>query len=212
MSSDQKTETSRTDVAHTASQLRRWWDWRGGWRGLFRSGYFWTSVALLAVTAHYWLVEDWWEMPLSILPNVIGFSLGGYAILLAFGDERFRAVLLRPPTGTDQEPNPPSRYMRVSAIFLHFILVQIWALAFGIVAKATNFSLGLKSATLNEALDVGRILFSGFGFLLFLYAIALAAGAAMSVFGLSEAFEVFIRMSKPRSNGSTQSEQKRASS
>lgn len=191
--------TSRQLRQRSIKQLRRWWSWRGGWHDFWRSPYTWTAALLMLPTAHYWLTAPWWETSLSILPNVIGFSLGGYAILLAFGDEGFRRLLV-PAEDPSHPPDQPTRYMRVSAIFLHFILVQLWALMLAVVARSTDFVLPMRlrpSSIEPEAIDIvlagGSCLLGFVGFFAFLYALGLAAAAALSVFGLSEAFEVYLK-------------------
>jgi hypothetical protein len=92
------------------------------WRleGSVCSPYTRLAAILLVLTSHFWWTQDWWELPISILPNLIGFSLGGYAILLAFGDEKFRKLLV-PERKATPSPGAPTLYMTVSAIFLHFI-------------------------------------------------------------------------------------------
>ena len=50
--------------------------------------------------------------------DILGFSLGGYAILVGFGDNEFLDAL----RGRDE--NGPSPYMNVNGAFVHFIIVE----------------------------------------------------------------------------------------
>lgn len=183
----------------TRSQLGRWWKWRGGWRDFFRSPYTRLALVLMLPSIHFWTTESWWELPLQILPNVIGFSLGGYAILLAFGDDGFRRLLVKGVEKTEPA-DAPSLYMEVSAIFLHFIIVQLLSLLLAVVARVLYFDIGealgiaaLNSYSVERVIEWGSYVLGFLGFFLFLYALALAAAAAMSVFGLSEGFEFYLK-------------------
>lgn len=174
--------------------LKNWWKIQGGSQ-LLKSGYLWLSVVLLLPTAHLWLVGDWWLEPLAVLPNVLGFSLGGYAILLAFGDNGFQKILVLETSSAPADDEKKTIYIRVSATFLHFILVQVLALMVALVAKSLNFPpeeiplIILPSA----ASAGGRYVLGALGFFLFLYAMNLAIAAALSVFKLSEWFESYLK-------------------
>src|SRR5947207_403351 len=74
---------------------RDYWASYGGWRALISSPY--VHAALLMSVLGYGLSETrrWSELAFGILPNVLGFSVGGYAILMSFGGEKFLAVLAR---------------------------------------------------------------------------------------------------------------------
>src|SRR5947207_15899152 len=63
------------------------------------------------------------------------FTLAGYAMLIAFGDERFKALLTAPSA-----EHPASAFMAINATFMHFLVVQIVALLVAIVAKSRPFS------------------------------------------------------------------------
>ncbi len=37
-----------------------------------------------------WSHKGWWNDILSLMPNLLGFSLGGFAMWIAIGDEAFK--------------------------------------------------------------------------------------------------------------------------
>ena len=113
----------------------------GGIKSLFLSVYFWTSI-LLAVASYYFnfkyidpKIEKWsWiNSAKSIFPSILGFSLGGYAILIGFGDEKFLDALRM--KNKDEKISP---YMKINASFLHFIFIQFVCLFFASVAEMTH--------------------------------------------------------------------------
>src|SRR6185295_12041303 len=61
----------------------RYWQAYGGWRALFRSLYLHVAIIITCLLWGRWTMAGWWEMPLAVLPNIIGFSVGGYALLLS---------------------------------------------------------------------------------------------------------------------------------
>lgn len=175
--------------------LREYWVAYGGARAIIHSPYFWLSVALLVITAHFWLTDKWWEQVLSVMPNVLGFTLGGFAIFLGFGDEHFKELI----SGQDDGENSPSPYMEVSATFLHFVLIQLSTLLMAIVVKATSFD---PPANLKEFLaPLASLRFLGdmIGYWLFLYGLCITAAAAIAIFRVSswyDALQTHKRQSK----------------
>lgn len=161
--------------------------WRayGGMKAVWESPFFWLSVFLLAVTAHFWLTQPWWEQVLSVMPNVLGFTLGGFAIFLGFGDTQFRELI----SGQDEGVETPSPYAEVSATFLHFVLVQLCSILMAISVKATNF---VPPEWLQRASDVlisVKFIADGLGYWLFLYGLCITAAAAIAIFRVSSWYD-----------------------
>jgi len=48
-------------------------------------------ITLLCMPA--WTKPGWWEMPISIMPSFLGFTLGGFAIFLGFGSDSFKTFI-----------------------------------------------------------------------------------------------------------------------
>lgn len=116
-----------------------YWNAYGGFKALWGSFYLWTALVLAFLLTLVALSGDsseseiwnWADETINILPDVLGFSLGGYAMLVGFGDENFLQAI----RGADED-GTASPYMEVNAAFVHFILVQALALIFAVVAKS----------------------------------------------------------------------------
>ena len=169
----------------------RYWKTYGGTSALLRSAYFHAAILLLFLTAHFWLTEKWWEQSISILPNLLGFSLGGFAMFLGFGDEKFRALLAE-----KNDTEAASAYLNLSASFVHFIFIQFLALIAAILAKSLDFHIPLPDCISISIWWLGKF-FHGIGYLLFLYSITSMLAATMAVFRTCFWYEV---MQNNRSN------------
>lgn len=188
--------------SHVCKIFQAYWKGYGGWRALVCSPYLHLAVVLTLLMNGTWTVGGWWSDPLSVLPNLIGFTLGGYAILMAFGDEEFRKLL----AGTDS-PEKNSPFIGVNVAFVHFILVQISALLVALVAKAHPLSTAFPDLK-NYIADCKALLalrgivgnsFWFFGYFLFIYAMLSAIAAVASIFRVARWYD------KSRSNRISQS-------
>ena len=154
----------------------RYWKYYGGFGALVRSPYLHVSFILTILTYRIWTEPCWWDMTLNIMPNVLGFSLGGYAIWLAIGDEKFKSVL----AGSGQSKISP--FLDVNATFVHFILMQILSILLAILAK--GFSPIHDVNILSQA-------WWGFGFFVFIYALLTAVAATMAVFRVATWYDSY---------------------
>ncbi len=140
-----------------------------------------------------WRASSWPEGPIAVLPALLGFSLAAYALLLAFGDERFRAFLAEEQfdDGGMKVPND-NVLLGMSAIFLHFIIVQALALLLAIVANAHPLTAyGGVVATTNVWFHWGRNAFACFGYFLFLLSLATAVAAALNIYHATRLYVLF---------------------
>ena len=169
-----------------------YWKKYGKLKGLVTSPYFSISVALTLLMLHYWLTEKWWETALNILPNIFGFSLGGYAVVLAFGDEKFREKL-----GTTKNNESVSAYLTISSTFAHFIIIQIIALILALLAKAFDFKY-LFNDQIEKIIQILIPIGYGIGFFFFIYAILSALAATMGIFRISMWHNAFIEQQKQK--------------
>ena len=162
----------------------RYWVAYGGSRALIRSPYFHAALVLLAVTFQSWMKPEWWTEVISVLPNLLGFTLGGFAIFIGFGDERFRALLAAP----EDDPKQPTVYVSLCATFVHFILIQVLALSYAIVAKSWWFHCSWLDP-IREYLPLLNGIAGAIGYGLFLYALTSVLAATMHVLRIASMYE-----------------------
>ncbi|ARR16623.1 conserved membrane hypothetical protein [Xanthomonas citri pv. citri] len=164
----------------------RYWTAYGGRNAFFRSPYLHLALLLCLVSAHFWLTGAWWEQPLAVIPNLLGFSLGGLAMLLSFGSAEFQKFI----SGKEPDEAAPTAFMEVPATFVHFMLLQLGALLTATIFKSLDFFLPWP-ADLRPIVDVLTAVFSGIGYLLFLYSITAMVAAVFAVFRMTSWFEFF---------------------
>lgn len=172
----------------------RYWRAYGGFKSLLRSVYLHLAIVLCLLTAYTWhapvcstqgACSYWWDYSLSILPNLLGFTLGGFAIFIGFGDERFHQALAQGDPDSPKE----TMYVRLCATFVHFILVQITALIFAVLTKSLWFYWPFldKYRSYINLLN-GIVGLIGFG--LFLYSLTLVLAATMHVFRIASMYQL----------------------
>lgn len=146
----------------------------GGWRKLIGSKYFLTALLLLIPTHSLWSKAGWWDTIFSIVPNLLGFTIGAFSLTIAFGDEKFKELLAK---SADEEDSSPLQEM--SATFLIFIAVQTLALIAAIVCKGMwETGIGLIPESALWMVGPVGVCIWGLSYLLFLYGILLALAAA----------------------------------
>jgi hypothetical protein len=151
-------------------EIKEYWTAYGGGRDFGRSPYLVLSV-LFALGICFFKSDEWewYNQSLSILPNLIGFSLGGYAVMLAFGDRRFQDAVRGKGSG-----GTPSPYLKISATMAHFVLVQIITLLLSVCCASGELT--------NPVLNF-------FGTVLFVYSILLGISATFSIFFMSRMYD-----------------------
>jgi hypothetical protein len=173
------------------SIFSRYWRAYGGVAELVKSPYLHIAIVLQIFSAHYWLNNDWWELPLSILPNLLGFSLGGLTMFLSFGDERFKFFL-----SEKNEESGVSPFLEFCASFVHFIVLQLFALGTALVCKALDFSFEWPGNAEKYVTFLTGV-FSGLGYLLFLYSVTSMLAATMAVFRACSWYEAHKQSQSP---------------
>lgn len=73
------------------------------------------------------------EIAVGVLPNLLGFTVGALAIVLAFSSAPVFKTLA-------ESGQPQSFFMKMTASLIHFILIQVLALVSAIVARVTEWS------------------------------------------------------------------------
>lgn len=162
------------------------WKIAGGSREFIKSWDFWVSAVLLVICYPTWSNEGWWNQPIGVLPNLLGFTLGGFAIFLGFGNENFKEVIA-------DKDEMKSLYLSVSAAFLLFVAFQVSALLFALAASAlwqpTPKFLSFAALFFR---DYGNPVCWGFGYFLFLYSIVCSLRAALRIFRVSRWYNSFL--------------------
>lgn len=160
----------------------------GGFSSLLKSLYLHIAIVLTVLMYNSWYEAYWWESVINIIPSLIGFSLGGYAIFLAFGDSEFQSVL----SGKGKNNNSP--LIGVSGTFVHFIIIQIIALLLALLCKSFYYPPPTFVLTAFRFFEIDfyllnrlfKILFWFLSFFAFIYAIVLSIAATLAIFRISK--------------------------
>lgn len=121
-------------VAHKGS-FQGYWRVYGGLPSLLRSTYFWLSVVITIITYPFWSVIEpnkepqWVSVTIQVAPSLMGFALGGMAIMLSFSTGRFLEAIR-------QKGREDSFFMKVIASFFHFSVVLGLSLLIAVVTRA----------------------------------------------------------------------------
>lgn len=161
----------------------------GGPGAILRSFYFWGAIVLLVPTWSQWSNPKWWDTVFSVTPSLLGFTLGGFALMLALGDERFRDLIAR----AGDKKSGASVMEQLSATFLIFILIQASGLILAVVCKGLWESKWIIWAVPPQ---IG-VAFWAASYFLFLYGILLSLAAAKWIYMLATAFSIHIRGRSP---------------
>ena len=159
----------------------------GGLNSLVKSKYFWCAIALTLVCSRFFLTPSWWELATSVIPGLVGFSIAGVAIFVSLGSDSLRAVIAgKEPGDTEESP-----FVQFMAMFTHFIVVQLAALIFALVADALYSAKPIANNPLADLAESIRPPFWLLGGLLFLYAIFLCIALAVEIYRLATLIDRF---------------------
>lgn len=145
--------------------ISRYWTIYGGGLALLKSPYLHLALVLTGICILFWAKNNHLEyaakasdIAISAIPNLLGFTVGALAIVLAFSSAQIFKTLA-------EEGEPQSFFMKLTANLVHFILAQVLALVSGIVAKIIN----------SRVLDVVTLA-------LLLYAVLVTLATALQLF------------------------------
>lgn len=146
---------------------------------------FGVSFAITALSYSNWLHTHWVDQTLALIPSLLGFSLGTYAILFSLLTNRMKRALR-----ASVNKRGVTYLKEINATFLHFIFVQIaslfWAFLFSgtwLIDLAT--ALGSTVPVVESVYLGAKVVGSFIGMLLLVYSIALVAGSALAVYRLA---------------------------
>ena len=90
----------------------------------------------------------------------------------------------------DEADTNPTAFIEVSASFVHFMLLQLASLLLAAIFNALNFHAPWP-LYMRPTIDILTAVFSGVGYLLFLYSITAMIAAVFAVFRMTSWFEIF---------------------
>lgn len=181
-------------MSGATKNLAKYWKLYGGFAALVRSLYFRVALGFTVLSFPLWMENAWVETAFSVLPSLLSLSLAGYAILISFGDDKFKRLL----AGSTAE-NGRAPFLEINATFVHFIVVQTLAVLSALLMKAwtavattgsVRYSLILWLYD-HHWLPVLKYPFAAFAFFLFVYGIILIVAAALSVFQIGQWFDTY---------------------
>lgn len=119
--------------ANQRTAINHYWKVYGGFRALFLSPYLHISLLLTFVCWVFWTNPkvSAADIAVGVLPNLLGFTVGALAIVLAFSSAEVFEIIA-------EKGEPRSFFMKLTASLIHFILVQVLALTSAIAAKITE--------------------------------------------------------------------------
>ncbi len=94
----------------------------------------------------YEILSIWTNQILTIFPNLLGFNLGGYALIIGFGNTDLIQALTK-----KRKDKKTSIFQKLSGVFAFTLMLQSLAFA---LAFIINFSLQLGFSTSNEILSL----------------------------------------------------------
>lgn len=143
------------------------------------------AIIISVVSYKSWLRPDWPSLTISIIPNLLGFSLGTYARLFSLISPRVRLALR-----SVKNSRSISYFDEMNATFLHFIFVQVGAMCWAVLYSQSLFydaSLLIAKIMPSKYNLFPWLAATGgfFGFLLLLYSILLVIGSSLTVYRIA---------------------------
>jgi len=168
------------------SRLRRYFRAYGGWGAIFRSPMFLLAVALTGLGYGNWFDDDKWStLSQSLIPSLLGFSLGTYTILFSLMTGRLKRALK-----AVKNKNDVTFLDEINATFFHFIFVQVAALLWAFLYQGTLLFDLIQTAKpywpcAQSAFRIAQALGGAAGYTLLVYSISLIVASALAVYRLA---------------------------
>ncbi len=178
MSIDHKAKTD-LEIAKLA------WENMGGTAALWKSFDFRFALTVSLLCWPAWLSPGWWENTISVLPSLLGFTLGGFAIFLGFGSDQFKELIAR-------EDETKSEYLRVSSVFLFIVAVQVVGLIYAIICASLWVPTPALLKNVSSILPYLNSIAWFIGYFLYVLGIVLSLRAAIRIFRVSRWYNSFI--------------------
>lgn len=150
-----------------------------------------TIVAFVAALCYgldvYKFNEHLINSALSIFPSLLGFSLGGFAIIVSFNNKEFLEKISKNVVDLEKGKVSPSLFQKVIAVFAYGIIIQALSLLISFFLKYSyEFLFHISLELEKDILDVGN--FSAFILLTFFlsYSLLLVPYIVKNVYGFGQ--------------------------
>ena len=165
--------------------MRRYLRSYGRFRGIASSPFFGIAIIISVLNYSQWIQPAWIEKVEALIPSLLGFSLGTYAILFSIMGGRLKSALRQV-----NSPHGVSYLEAINATFFHFIFVQVLALIWAFLFQGTwlfDIVQCFKSMRpwIEEAFFIVSRAGSFVGCFLLVYSILLMIAAALAVYRLA---------------------------
>ena len=173
----------------------RYWGIYGGFSAMRKSPYLHVSVLITCVLYNTWSSAEWWATILSVIPCLVGFTLGGYAIIVTLGNDDFKDFIYMVDDGEDA-----SFILSVGATFVNFILLQVASLLLALIAKSLYVEIPDLLIDISNTLNIdtfivnkyARLVLWFLGEFVFIYAMITTVAAAFAVFRLNWLYQQYV--------------------
>lgn len=166
------------NLKKTFELTRYYWRIYGGYKAVLYSPYFIGSVMFTVISCFYWSDSSAWAQDvIDVIPSILGFSLGGFAIFMAFSDKKFIDLLV-------DKNEDESFYLQLNIQFIHFIVVQTLSILFALLNKGWL-------PPPDSTLSFPDKMLSMIGYLLFSYAMFTAIALAFSLLRFGRLYHTY---------------------
>ncbi|KZN39832.1 hypothetical protein [Pseudoalteromonas luteoviolacea] len=182
------------DDSQSLNILTRYWRNYGGFKALLKSYYFLSAVVLNILLWPHWTTHGWWESVLNYVPNLLGFSLGGFALWMAIGDEKFRTFLAQYHIAKDGSlKETTTEFCDINTVFVHFLVLQLAAIVFALLNQAYSgfYLYGLIPWCKEVVWAIW-----GVSYLFFTYSITATLAAVLGIYRVTNMYEMFVNFNK----------------
>ncbi|RKF23431.1 hypothetical protein D6851_02905 [Altericroceibacterium spongiae] len=168
------------------SRLRRYFCAYGGWGAILRSPLFLLAILLTGLGYGSWSDGDRWsDLSQSLIPNLLGFSLGTYAILFSLMTGRLKRALK-----AVKNERGVTFLEEINATFFHFIFVQVVALLWAFLYQGSALADLAQAAKpywpcAPTVFHIAQAAGGAVGFALLVYSISLIVASALAVYRLA---------------------------
>ena len=186
-----------SQYAGVRKMILRYWDAYGGISAITSSPYLHAALLLTILMSNTWVMPNWWDTVISIMPNLTGFTLGGFAIIVTFGNDEFKQLIY-----TIDETDEHSFVASIGSTFVHFVMLQVLALILALGAKSTYFVINEECnlCTLLEKIDVhllqlmyaARYFVWFISYCIFMYALTTTIAATLAIYRLIYNYQTYI--------------------